>query len=78
MHRFLAIYLNSDGAPAATMVSSPTVGSLPFGFSDHLDRLPAFHSSDVILVEMPGDDFRPMVVDVTSDDEVAMSFVDLP
>lgn len=76
--RFLALYVNKHGGPAAAMLSGDA-GQLPFGVDEFSLGLPDYDGEPVTLVEMPNDEsFRPTVVDIENDAEVALGFVDLP
>jgi len=79
MQRFLAIYVNQHGQPAATMLKPGADGQLPFGVDEFRLGLPDYDGEPVTLIEMPVDeDFRPTIVDVETDCELALGFVDLP
>jgi len=78
--RFLAVYVDKNGSPAAAMLNGKAGEvTLPFGVDEFALGLPDYDGEPVILIEMPDDEqFRPTVVDVNDDRELALSFVDLP
>ncbi|RHW17175.1 hypothetical protein D1610_11540 [Sphingomonas gilva] len=77
MTRWLAIYSNAMGNSQAAMITSVNAG-LPFGILPEELGLQDYESAaTVTLIEMPDGDFRPTVVDVDADAEVAMTFIDL-
>ena len=76
--RYLAIYVNRHGAPAAVMLNDQTGANLPAGVDEFSLGLPDYDGEPVTLVGMPADDFRPVVHDVETDTELALSFIDLP
>lgn len=78
MDRWLAFYIDTHGQPRSVMISGAEIGTLPFGADEFALGLADYDGEPVTLIEMPGNpDFRPMVVDVTSDAEVQMDFVSL-
>lgn len=80
--RYLAIFNDDNGEPQCAMLETNEDADLPFGAESRIRQ--AFEEkgveyndgSSLVLVEMPTDvDFRPAVVDVQSDDEIAMTFI---
>ncbi len=76
--RFLALYVNKHGQPATAMLSTRETARLPFGVDEFELKLPDYDGEPVTLIEMPAGDFRPTVVDVETDAELPISFIDLP
>lgn len=79
MQRFLAVYVNKHGQQAAAMLKPGSLGQLPFGADEFSLGLPDYDGEPVILIEMPeAEEFRPTIVDVETDAEIELSFVELP
>lgn len=77
--RYLALYVNKHGDPAAAMLSDIHGAHLPVGVDEFSLGLPDYDGEPVTLVGMPADEnFRPVVHDVETDTELPLAFVDLP
>jgi hypothetical protein len=80
--RYLAIFNNDNGESQAAMISVPEEreSQFPFGVDGDSLGLDNYNpGGGLTLIEMPTEtDFRPAVVDVQTDDEVPMQFIDLP
>lgn len=78
MSRFLVMYSNDQGEPKAVMLSDVKGDQLPYGFFANAEILPGYNpGGGCVLIEMPSDDFRPLILDEHSDDEVEIVFRDL-
>lgn len=84
MQRWLMVYfvethegpMRSKLEPKTAMITAQGT-DLPFGVDwGALDLGEYAAKSPFVLIEMPDDSFRPMVVDVRADDEVEMTFID--
>lgn len=75
MTRWLAIYVDKNGALAATMIKPQADGDMPFGVDEFELGLEDYDGKPVTLIEMPADEaFRPTIVDVDGDVEVPLQF----
>ena len=75
--RWLAIAVDENGDVKAAIVNDTTNGALPYG--DHTVVINALPGCDSLtaIIELPDGDFRPEVVDTTTDSEAPIAFLDL-
>lgn len=76
MTRWLATYIDKDGAPRAAIITPDDAMQFPFGVDEFSLGLDNYDGLPVTLVDLPAD-YRPAVVDVDSDAELALQFIDL-
>ncbi|WEK00624.1 MAG: hypothetical protein P0Y59_02715 [Candidatus Sphingomonas phytovorans] len=77
MPRWLAVYSDDMGDARAAVITTNDPTVLPFGVDNRMLGLDGYNDGGTLsLVSVP-EDFRPDVIDVQRDAEVALQFIDL-